>query len=151
MRRAVRQRMRGAPEAEGSCPRDGVLPTHPLSDCILTHFASSFVLPSDFLHFEIHSTCSVWDLTRGSILPRIWYGLRTNLVQINKARNFLPPVCPPFPAKNGVIKQTPIISFANATINHRLRFFLLCLSPSHGRQFNGEQKEKALNPIWTTQ
>ena len=35
--------------------------------------------PIDFLRFEVHLSCSVWVLRRGSISAHVWYGLRTNL------------------------------------------------------------------------
>ena len=38
-------------------------------------------LAIDFLRFEVHFSCSVWDLRRDSISAHVWYGLRTNLGQ----------------------------------------------------------------------
>ena len=37
------------------------------------------VLTIDFLHFEVHFSCSVWVLTGDGIREHVWYGLRTNL------------------------------------------------------------------------
>ena len=72
--KAVRQRMRGAPEPGAPAPATGHSPR------IL--FPTAF--PIDFLRFEVHFSCSVWVLRRDSISAHVWYGLRINLAWSRK-------------------------------------------------------------------
>ena len=69
MGKAVRKRMRGAPEPGAPAPATGHSPR------IL--FPTAF--PIDFSRFEVHFSCSVWVLRRDSISAHVWYGLRTYL------------------------------------------------------------------------
>ena len=72
--KAVRKRMRGAPEPGAPAPATGHSPR------IL--FPTAF--PIDFLRFEVHFSCSVWVLRRDSISAHVWYGLRTYLPERKK-------------------------------------------------------------------
>ena len=69
MVRAVRKRMRGAPEPGAPAPATGHPPRIP--------FLTTFTI--DFWRFEGHFCCPVWVLRRDSFWGRVWYGLRTNL------------------------------------------------------------------------
>ena len=69
MGKAVRKRMRGAPEPEAPAPATGHSPR------IL--FPTAF--PIDILRFAVHFSGSVWVLRRDSISAHVGYGLRTNL------------------------------------------------------------------------
>ena len=64
--KAVRKRVRGAPEPRAPAPATGHSPR------IL--FLTAFTI--DFSRFEVHFSCSVGVLRRDSISAHVWYGLR---------------------------------------------------------------------------
>merc|ERR550534_2841261 len=84
MVKAVRKRVRGAPEPGAPAPATGHSPCIPF----LT------ALAIDFLRFGGHFCCPVWVLGRDSFWGRVWYGLRTNLSytpfrSLSKSENLL--------------------------------------------------------------
>ena len=67
--KAVKKRMRGAPEPGASASATGHSPR------IL--FLTAFTI--NILRFEVHFSSTVWVLRRDSISAHVWYGLRINL------------------------------------------------------------------------
>ena len=69
--KAVRNRMRGAPEPGAPAPATG----HSPRILFLT------ALTIDYSRYEVHFSCSVGLLRRGSMSAHVWYGLRINLIK----------------------------------------------------------------------